>query len=270
MTPRRCLLRVAAANTSFLRRTTGILAAVALAASIIIRSASGMMILFSRWWDNGAIANEDGHAMTLGAAFNVYFSPIGPLSIQNNSAGVDYELASTSPNADATIIDGYILALNLPSFWGDFSLNGNPGLQLIVTQSYSFGDSSGRTKISNPHQIGVWYDPALGEWTIYNEDKSPIPVGATFNLMVVQPTVSFSHAFTQTATSSNTSGDSTCINSLFTNNFPSEAVLVTHVFSGYFPDVPAVWYNSSKAEWCVFDGSLQPMPLGAQFSVLAF
>ena len=74
----------------------------------------------------------------------------------------------------------------------------------------------------------------------------------------------------QTATSSNTSGNSTCLSFWKTNNVPSAAVLVTHVYSGYFPDVPAVWYNSSKAEWCVFDGSLQPMPLGAQFTVLAF
>ncbi len=229
------------------------------------------------WYDDSlqpmvgqwAIANEDGAAMPVGAAFNVYFAPLGPLSIQNNSAGVGYEEASTAPNAEATIIDNYILALNLPSLWG-VSLNGNPSAQLIVTQSYFFGNSNGKTKISNPHQIGVWYDSALGEWTIYNEDKSPIPVGATFNLMVVQPTVAFSHAFTQTATSSNTAADETCINSLFTNNTPSEAILVTHVYSGYFTDVPAVYYNSTLQQWCVFDGSIKAMLVGAQFSILAF
>ena len=70
----------------------------------------------------------------------------------------------------------------------------------------------------------------------------------------------------QTATSSNTSGNSTCLSFWKTNNVPSAAVFVTHVYSGYFTDVPAVWYNRSLAEWCVFDGSFNTMPIGAQFS----
>jgi len=28
-----------------------------------------------------------------------------------------------------------------------------------------------------------------------------------------------------------------------------------------------VWYNASLGQWCVFDGSFNNMPLGAEFSV---
>lgn len=71
----------------------------------------------------------------------------------------------------------------------------------------------------------------------------------------------------QVANASNTSGDSTCISNELTNNNSHALVFVTHLFSGYFPDVSAVWYNQTRAQWCIFDGSYNSMPVYAQFLV---
>ena len=131
----------------------------------------------------------------------------------------------------------------------------------MVTPNYQYG-------AVDPHQIGIWYDAGAGRWTIYNEDLAPIPVGATFNVLVVPQRGLFPNAFTRVATSANTSGDSTCINNVLANQSPTTTYLfVTHVYSGSFTDVPGIWYDTSLGEWCIFDGSCKTMPLGAEFSV---
>src|ERR1051326_6726856 len=70
--------------------------------------------------------------------------------------------------------------------------------------------------------------PSRTECTIYNDDRPPIPAGAEFNVLFIQPTVAFSSVLTQTATSSNTSGDSTCMSFWKTTGIPTAAVFVTH------------------------------------------
>lgn len=186
------------------------------------------------------IFNEDGSPMPIGVSFNVEVLP-----------GTDINTyVQTATDANTS---GYIMYINNPN------LNGLPQAPLLVTQNANPGGTGGILGggIANNHAIGVWYDSAVGEWTIYNEDRSPIPNGASFN-------VSFADGF-QVATVSNTSGDSTCI-TFFSSISPSAVVFVTHEYSGYFTDVAAVWYNQSLGEWCVFDGSYNMMPIGATFS----
>lgn len=69
------------------------------------------------------------------------------------------------------------------------------------------------------------------------------------------------------ATPSNTSGDSTCINSILSNGDPNAYIFIVHEYSGYFTDESAVWYNAFLSEWCISDGSLYNMPQGATFAV---
>jgi hypothetical protein len=217
------------------------------------------------WFNPGlgwAIENEDGAPMPLGASFNVY------MTSEFGAAG--------SPSASSIFLDTVTTGQYI-TYLDDPTLNGNPSAQLMVTQDFDINGYMGAPSIANPHQIGIWYDATAGKWTIYNEDRAPIPVGAEFNVMVVNQTGLFPNAFTQGATSSNTSGDSTCINNPLTNQNPSASLFVTHIYhplkvkpvpyNGYFPDVPGVWYNTSLSEWCVFDGSYNTMPLGAEFSV---
>lgn len=53
--------------------------------------------------------------------------------------------------------------------------NGNPDAIVIVTQLW--------TGVYNPHPVGVFYTG--GKWTIFNEDEAAMPVGAQFNVLVI-------------------------------------------------------------------------------------
>lgn len=53
--------------------------------------------------------------------------------------------------------------------------NGNPAAIVIVTQLW--------TGIYNPHPVGVYYSG--GKWLIFNEDLAAMPVGAQFNVLVI-------------------------------------------------------------------------------------
>ncbi len=191
-----------------------------------------------------AIFNEDGSPMPIGVSFNVIVS-------QNQGNGA-YVLTATSANTS-----GYIMYINEPD------LNDNPAASFQVTQNGGMSGIIGGGNYNN-HAIGVWYDSSVGEWTIYNEDRSPIPYGTSFN-------VQHSSYITQVATASNTSGDSTCLQLGISLN---STLLVTHEYSGYltanhgyFTDVAAVWYNEALQEWCIFDGSYNAMPIGETFFV---
>ena len=140
------------------------------------------------WYDSSAadwaIANEDGAAMPIGAAFNVHIEP--------NSTYGDTWLPMIATTK--TIVAGYIFELNLPTVDGN-PVNGNPSVHLIVTQDYDFGGTP--PSIADPHQIGIWYDSSTSEWTIYNENRAPIPAGAGFNVLFIQPTIAFSSVLTE-------------------------------------------------------------------------
>jgi hypothetical protein len=132
---------------------------------------------------------------------------------------------------------------------------------LLVTQNWNPGGGGG---VYNNHAVGVWYDALAGEWTIYNEDLSALPLGASFNVVNI---TGVTHQVKQVATAANTSGDSTCLSGY---NSSSYVLFVTHVYSGYFTDVAGVWYDAALSENCVFDGSYNAMPLGATFFVTLY
>ncbi len=200
-------------------------------------------VWFDRWAGKWGIFNEDGSSMPIGVSFNVSVTIV---------ADTPENLVQTVTSSNT---QGYITFLNLPY------LNGYPGATLLVTQNWNPG---GNGDVYNPHPIGVWYDPYVNEWTIYNEDRSPLPIGASFNVENTQ--VDAINTITQVATTANTFGDSTCFNFPYANN-PQAGILITHIYSGYFTDVSAVWYDSYLNEWCVFDGSYNSMPIGATFFV---
>jgi hypothetical protein len=191
-----------------------------------------------------SIFNEDLASMPIGASFNVYALP------NDSYSGVFVQTATTANTS------GYTTSIN------NAALNGNPSANFLVTQDRNPGGSGGTY---NSHAIGVRYSSRLGEWTIYNEDRKAIPNGASFNVVSM---VGVTDAFTQVATSSNTSGDSTHMNSSSVlNGNPNELAFITHVYSGYFSDVSAVQYNSHLGEWSIFDGSHHSIDIGATFYV---
>lgn len=58
--------------------------------------------------------------------------------------------------------------------------NGDPSAMLFITHDWGTG---------GPYvtrATGVWYDRGRGQWSIFNEDISPMPVGAIFNVLVIK------------------------------------------------------------------------------------
>ena len=84
------------------------------------------------------------------------------------------------------------------------------------------------------------------------------------------PMVTFVHK----STASNTSANSTYIDSPLTNNKPNLFLSVTQNWNpggknGVYNDHPVgVWYDDSRKKWAVFNQDRARMPRGAAFNVL--
>ena len=61
-------------------------------------------------------------------------------------------------------------------------INGNPDAVLSVTQSWNPGGGEGTY---NNHPVGVWYDRSREQWAIFNQDRSAMPSGAAFNMVIL-------------------------------------------------------------------------------------
>lgn len=60
-------------------------------------------------------------------------------------------------------------------------INGNPDAIISVTQNWN---PEGKGGTYNDHSVGIWYDASAGRWAVFNEDRAPMPEGATFNVVV--------------------------------------------------------------------------------------
>jgi hypothetical protein len=156
------------------------------------------------------------------------------------------------------------------TFINNFATNDRPGDRLFVTPNWDQGGVCGCVYDSSP--VGVWYDTGIGRWAIFNEDVSAMPAGASFNVLVV-PSAS-SSVFVQKATSANSGGDSTFINSSLTNGRPATRLMVTQVWNpggsgGVYNDhAVGVWYDRGNHRWAIFQEDIAGMTLGASFNVM--
>ncbi|MCA8953849.1 MAG: hypothetical protein KDE27_30330 [Planctomycetes bacterium] len=116
-------------------------------------------------WYNDSIARwtifrENTSAMPSGSKFMVLLP---------NSGATQFQWNSTPTNTY-----GHIVTIDHPG------LNGRPDLHLQVTKLYRSGSG-----LAGYHTapIGVWYDGQ--RWTIFNEDLSPMPTAAAFQVVAV-------------------------------------------------------------------------------------
>ena len=211
------------------------------------------------WYDGmagkWAIFNQDRAAMPVGAAFNVY-------AIQAFSSGGTVEAAALQVATSS----------NSKGNWTDIDnpvTNNNPAAFVNVTLNWNPGGVGG---VYDPHPLGAWYDAPAKKWAIFNEGSmDPIPVGASFNLLLDTSIVS--GVFLHTATTANTSGNHTTINNAATNNNAKAIVFVTSNFNPqglggtYDNHNIGVYYQNGK--WSIFNEDGAAMPVNAAFDVLA-
>jgi hypothetical protein len=62
--------------------------------------------------------------------------------------------------------------------------NGNPNALLIVTANYNPGNTG---NVIQSHPYGVYYNPTLAKWQIFNEDFVALTTNSAFNVMIVVP-----------------------------------------------------------------------------------
>jgi hypothetical protein len=60
--------------------------------------------------------------------------------------------------------------------------NGQPNAILIITENWHASNNVGNSKV-----VGVYYDAGVGEWTIFVDDGTAMPVGVAYNVMVTLP-----------------------------------------------------------------------------------
>ncbi len=119
----------------------------------------------------------------------------------------------------------------------------------------------------------MWYTGS--SWAIFHEDGTPIPAGATYNVLGV-PATTFSNGnlYVHTATAANTSGDSTYLDDSFVNNDPNAVIIATQNWNAggscgcvYNNHQIGVWYNSWSGRWGIFNEDGSAMPVGTSFNV---
>lgn len=60
--------------------------------------------------------------------------------------------------------------------------NGRPDAILIITENWNAGNNVGNSKV-----VGVYYDAGAGQWTIFVDDGTAMPIGVAYNVMVTLP-----------------------------------------------------------------------------------
>ena len=142
-------------------------------------------------------------------------------------------------------------------------LNGKPNAAILVTQILI--DTAGNTY--NDHEIGVWYTGS--NWSIFNQDGSAMPDGASFNVLILTDL----NSFVQKATSGNIIGATTTIDHPFLNNNPNALVYVTQNWnpgggSGtYNTAIVGTYYNTAQNKWSVFNEDMAAMVENSSYNV---
>jgi hypothetical protein len=153
--------------------------------------------------------------------------------------------------------------------------NGNPNALVVVTPSWDPGGTY--PGAFDAHTLGVFYNPIVKQWAIFNQDGSSMPSGAAFNVYDFSgPFTDFSPyahsgALLQTATATNSAGDWTEISNVVTDNQPNELLTVTPNWSinDVYDNHPlGVWY--SNGHWYIFHEDQTAIPVGAAYNVVAF
>jgi len=206
---------------------------------------------YSQQW---TIFNEDFAAIPIGTSFTV----------SNFCTPETIALTATASN-----VQGDAVLINNPA------TNGNPNASLYATQNW--------TGTYNPHEIGVYYNIGVGEWAIYNLDLSPMPIGASFDVLPSSYTRGVNaNTLSVTASASNTVGGyMVYLNDPRFNNQPALVPALSQVYyvgpcnkfgcPGVINNHPVgVWYDSSAGQWVIYNVDRANMPAGASFFITPY
>jgi len=193
-----------------------------------------------------AVFNQDGTAMPVGAAFNVFVLTPG--------VGVFIQTAATENiGGGATIIDNPLT-------------NDHPNAIVFVTPNLT---PSGVLGTLDDHPIAAFYDGS--QWAIINQGPTDVPLGAAFNVLVLVPA---SDIFVHAATAGNTVGSYTRLDNALTNA-PGNTNAIVFTTPNFNPGGGAGVFNNhnisvaySFSGWAISNQDNAAMPASAAFNVL--
>ena len=145
---------------------------------------------------------------------------------------------------------------------------GHPEAIVFVTQKWNPGGALGGF---NDQGVGVFYDGAASDWSVYQTDFSSMPDGRGFNVYVAPPG---SDAFVHVADAGNTLGAATTLDHPLLNGQPAATPIVTNNFNplgsgATFNDHPvAVDYDEASGRWQVVNQDGAAIAPGVGFNVL--
>jgi hypothetical protein len=206
-------------------------------------------VWYNRFSQKWSIFNQDGSRMPTGAAFNVYALPAAFTDITARAHSGAFTHTATAANSvgDYTDISNVVT-------------DNQPNEYLLVTANWSIND------VYDNHPLGVWYHN--GHWSIFHEDGTAIPAGASYNVYASSPGYQ-GIQFLQQATPANRTADYTLIDNPYLNTAPNALIFVTQEWRGvYNPVAVGVYYTPPTQRWTIFNENFTAIPTGALFTVL--
>ena len=151
--------------------------------------------------------------------------------------------------------------------------SGNPSdsgpVASFVHRATAAPDQENAETASYDRNFGVWYVGSAHRWAIFNQDRSSIPSGTTFEVLVPQKTMGFIHR----ADLVNTVENYTYLDHQLTNGKPDAVLSVTQNWnpgggSGVYNDHPIdVIYDENLEQWAIVNRDGGTIPKRAAFNV---
>jgi hypothetical protein len=152
------------------------------------------------------------------------------------------------------------------TYLSDPAIDGEPDAVVLVAVS---AGREGAGSATYGHNVGVWYEPGAQKWAIFNQDRTAVPAGAAFRVVLPPASESFVHR----AELDNTVGNATYLDDPLTNGKPGAVLSVTQNWNpgggaGVYNDHPVgVFYDEDVDKWAIYNRDGAPMPEGAAFNV---
>jgi sortase A len=152
------------------------------------------------------------------------------------------------------------------TYLSDPTIDGDPNAVVLVTlmpDQESSGDGI------YDHNVGVWYEPQAQKWAIFNQDRTAVPAGTTFQVVVPGEPEKIVHR----AEPGNIDENSTYLDDPLVNGKTGAILSVTQNWnpgggSGTYNDHPVdVRYDAGRQQWAIYNTDDAAMPDGAAFNV---
>jgi hypothetical protein len=196
------------------------------------------------WYSSGTwrIYNQDLSSFVENSSFNVLIPGTDIHSFRHTNTNLNI-------TADFTVLDHP-------------ALNNNPGAVLVVSDKYGK---------YNHNQFGIYYNPGMQRWRLFNMGGEMMTEGLQFNVAVAQNGNPYGTKV-HISDSSNTFGNWTEISNPNLDGNPNATVLVTQYWAPGGPknnNNVGVYYTGDK--WAVYNEDHNiPMPHNAGFHIIYF